>query len=114
MNHDKIVPQAFMLLPRDIRDHIAQVFDVNRSGITEIRDDTVILDGRTLEDLSVITSEKMAEYVGSVESFGRLWELSIAKAKHELYPPAMVIGKEAFTPAEVTKVTPKKNAKKAK
>lgn len=87
MNHDKIVPQAFMLLPREIREHLAPIFGIGRSGITEIRDDQVISDGRTQEDLNAVTAGKMADYVGSEESFGRLWELSIAKAKHELHPP---------------------------
>lgn len=76
-----------MLAPKDIREHLATVFNVGLSGITEVRDQTVVTDGRTIEDLIVITAEAMAKYVGSMESFARLWELSLARAKHELYPP---------------------------
>lgn len=76
-----------MLLPRDIRDRLRVVFNIPRSGITEVRDTELVSDGTTFEDLAVVTSEKMSEYVGSQESFGRLWDLSIAKAKHELNPP---------------------------
>lgn len=104
MYHDKIVPQAFMLLPREIREHLAKVFEIPRTGVTEIRDDQVISDGRTQDDLNTITSAKMADYVGSEESFGRLWELSIAKAKHELYPPVGEI-KKIPVPEEGERIT---------
>lgn len=89
--YDKIVSQQWMLAPREIREHLAEVFNVNKSGITEIVDQTVKTDGRTSEDLAVITGDAMAKYVGSVESFGRLWELSLAKAKYELNPPIAIV-----------------------
>lgn len=110
---DKIVPQQFMLLKREVREHLAKIFNIKKSGITEIMDQEVIKDGRTIEDLSVITTEKMAEYVGSVESFGRLWELTAAKAWAELNPPVGVIGEsevEVDKPVDsVDKVTETKH-----
>lgn len=91
---DKIVPQQFMLLKRQMRDHLAKVFGIESSGSCEIMDQTEISDGRTMKDLSVITKEKMEEYVGSSDTFGRLWEITIAKAYSELNPPIAIIGGE--------------------
>ena len=88
-----------MLQPRDIRDHLATVFGVERNGVAEIRDQVIVSDGRSQEDLLAITTEKMAEYVGSEESFPRLWELTCAKAKHELNPPVGIIT-PTITPIE--------------
>lgn len=104
-----------MLLPREIREHLAMQFSVPRTGVTEIRDDQVVSDGRNLEDLSSITAAKMADYVGSEESFGRLWELSIAKAKFELHPPTVEIRKiipEEVSEEEEITTSPKKHAHK--
>lgn len=84
---DKIYSHYWIEQPKDIREHLMKVFGISRSGISEIRDQTLISDGVTNEDLRMITSEKMAEYVGSVEAFSRLWELTIAKARYELNPP---------------------------
>ncbi len=88
---DRIVPQQWMLQPRDIRLHLAKVFDIPRTGISEIRDQDVISDGHTIENLSAITLEKMCAYVGSEETFGRAWELTCAKAHSELHPPVGII-----------------------
>lgn len=91
MDHDRIVPQQWMLQTREIRQHLAHVFNVPLSGVSEIRDQEVITDGHTVADLSAITKDRMAEYVGSEESFGRLWELTVRKAYAELHPPIGVI-----------------------
>lgn len=85
--YTKIVPQFWMLVPKDIRVQIAKAFSLPRTGVSEIRDQEVISDGHSLDDLAHITWEKMEAYVGSKEPFHRLWELTIAKAKYELAPP---------------------------
>lgn len=74
-------------LPRDIRDHLTTVFGIVKTGIAEIRDQTVISDGVTNDNLAVISAEKMEEYVGSKEEFHKLWQLTVSKAKFELHPP---------------------------
>lgn len=88
---DKILPQVFMLLKKEERDLVAKVFGLVKNGVSEIRDQEVISDGHTLEDLSAITADKMASYVGSMESFSRLWELTVAKIHSELNPPVGLI-----------------------
>ena len=115
---EKIYPHVFMQLSKEYRDHIATIFGVKQSAITEVRDQTVISDGRTTEDLAVINAETMEAYVGSKETFARLWELTIAKAKSELYPAISLdtIADEAPVVEEpIINVTEQKNdTKKSK
>lgn len=95
--------------PKEIREHLMKVFGIVRTGISEVRDMVLISDGVTNTDLLNVTSEKMAEYVGSVESFSRLWELSVAKARYELNPPPIEIGGE-FRQLQTQKQTVELNA----
>ena len=89
--YTNIPPQLWMLLDTKTRSWISKMFDLPRTGITEIRDSEVINDGHSLDDLRKITLEKMNEYIGSVETFPRAWELTCAKAKYELSPPPIEI-----------------------
>ena len=84
---ERVYQQVWIDLPKTTRQHLVKVFGLIPNGIAEIRDQTVISDGYTNDDLRRITSDKMAEYVGSVESFSRLWELTLSKVKSELNPP---------------------------
>lgn len=107
--YERVLPQLWMALPLDERAHLANVFSVEKTGVTEVRDNVVISDGYRYEDLFAITAQKMIDYVGSTETFPRLWELTCAKARFELHPPVGVIrGSE-----EVIDNT-NNNAKKAK
>lgn len=98
---ERIVPGQLMLLDKKMRDHIAETFGVKQSGPCEVRDNEVISDGRTLADLSVITKEAMTAYVGSEETFGRLWEITCAKAYSELNPPVGEIAPVVPTEVEI-------------
>ncbi len=80
-----------MLLPKDIRAHLAYIFDIPVSAATEIRDQELITDGRTIADLEALSKERMCEYIGSEESFDRAFELTVAKARAELNPPVGTI-----------------------
>lgn len=98
---ERILPGQFMNLSRELRDHIANVFEVGRTGISEVRDETVVSDGRTFDDLAAITKEKMCAYVGSEENFLRAWELTVAKATYELHPPVGTIGNATVVAPQV-------------
>lgn len=93
--YDKVFSHLWMHVPREERAVLVERFGLSKTGIAEIKDQTVVSDGYTNEDLSVITADRMLEYVGGdyeegqVPSFARLWELSIAKAHYELNPPIM-------------------------
>lgn len=78
-------------LPRDVRDHLMKVFGVVKTGVAEVRDQTVISDGVTNDDLSVISFEKMTEYVGPAEDFHKLWQITVSKANYELHPPIDIL-----------------------
>ncbi len=83
----QIYPQVWINLPKETRLHLVKVFGLERTGVTEIRDQEVVSDGFTVDDLKRITLEKMCEYIGSEETFGRAWEITLAKVHSELNPP---------------------------
>lgn len=89
---NQIVPQLWMLVPKEERDLLAEVFNLTRTGTTEIIDQTVVTDGYRDTDLLGITLQKMCEFVGSEESFMRAWELTQMKAHSILNPPQHFIG----------------------
>ena len=110
--NDKIYTAMWIDLPREYRNKLTEVFSIERTGISEVRDDTLISDGYTNTDLQAITREKMAEYVGSSAedtAFHRLWELTLAKIKFELNPPTIEIGK-----GELSEQKEEKDVKKTK
>lgn len=84
---DKIYTPLWLELDKQTREHLTKVFSIPTSSIAEVRDQIIVSDGKTNADLSAITKEKMEGYVGSVESFPRLWELTLMKCKYELNPP---------------------------
>ncbi len=91
---ERIYQQHWINLPKETRQHLVKVFSLGATGITEVRDNTVVSDGFTNTDLERITLSKMAEYVGSslesMETFARLWEITLSKVNQELYPPIML------------------------
>lgn len=95
---EKLYQQYWIDLPKEVREHLVKTFSINKSGITEIRDQTVVSDGHTNEDLTAVTAEKMSAYTGSPLDVGfmRLWELTKAKVHYELHPPTMQIGTDGF------------------
>lgn len=118
---DRIVPQLWMLVSPAERLVIAASFTLPRSGITEIRDQDVVTDGYTIDDLQHLTAERMAEWVGEPAdtelSFSRLWELTVAKAHSIVMPPEalmVVIDEASNVPAEVYEAAPEVVAKTKK
>lgn len=85
---DKVYTPHWINLDKEIREHLRKVFSVARSGITEVRDQTLISDGTTNDDLAkAFTIESLCNYVGSKETFARAWEIAVSKAKYEVNPP---------------------------
>lgn len=106
--YTQIVPQLWMMIPRNERDLIAKEFNLPRTGVTEVINQDVVTDGYRAEDLKNITLEKMCAYIGSQESFMRAWELTVMKANAELNPPAVFIGtQEELNKIENVIVEPK-------
>ena len=88
---DKVPTALWMIQPQSVRNLLAKEFELSRTGYSEVRDQDLISDGFTASDLEGITSEKMEAYVGSHETFSRLWELTVMKAYSELNPPMGII-----------------------
>lgn len=93
MSFERIIPPLWMQLEQSMRNYLAKEFELSRTGISEIKDQELISDGYCLEDLSTITAAKMTAFVGSEETFPRLWELTCMKARSVLNPPIGIIKK---------------------
>lgn len=116
MSFTRVHTQLWMSQPTDVRDEIAREFDLKRTGIREVRDQDVVSDGFKQEDLNEITEERMEKYVGSKETFPRLWELTIAKAKSVINPPMHFVGVPVQAPSDesIISITQKPHATKQK
>lgn len=117
--YNNVLPQLWMMVPQAERQHLAEVFGLNRTGNSEIRNNEVISDGYSVDDLRAITAEKMSAYIGSEETFPRAWELTCAKARSVLNPPVMEIAtggiktvNEEVKPGDVVPVQPETVIKK--
>ena len=105
MHFTQVYAQNWMILPRDLRRHLALVFKIVPTGITEVKDNVVISDGFTNDNLKLIDAVKMAEYLKvplDMYDFAKLWELTLGHANHELHP--VVVNMEGITimPQEVS------------
>ena len=98
----QIYSQVCIALPKDVRDHLVEVFCLTRTDVTEIIDQTVKSDGYSNDDLKRISLENMCQYIGSEETFMRAWELTLAKVHSELHPPVGTIGGKIGLPVEQT------------
>ena len=114
---NRIYQQMWLSLDKETRDYLQKVFNIQKSSITEIRDNQVLSDGVTNQDLEVITSERLSEYTESPVSIGfpKLWEIALSKVKYELHPPAITVGAQEVPKQEslesLEEVKPKKHAK---
>lgn len=90
----QLYTQYWLDLPKETKAHLVKIFNIPKTGITEVRDQTVVQDGHTNDDLKAVTCENMAAYVGSPADvpFHRLWEITLAKVHYELHPPVGTIG----------------------
>lgn len=87
MPPERLTPGQWMHNTKELREHLAKVFSVEQSKATEVRDQDIVSDGRSYDDLAVITLAKMEEYIGSKETFARAWEITCSKGWSELHPP---------------------------
>ncbi len=110
---NQIFPQQFTALTRDVREHLIIEFGLpmTPSAPTHVMNGDLVDSGYTKEDLSKITLEKMCEYIGSQETFGRAWEITLAKVHSELNPPMGTItsGKIEEVEDVMKEETPKKS-----
>ena len=112
--YTKVYRELWMLLPKEQRQHLVVVFNISRTGVTEIRDQDIISDGHSNMDLEVISAEKMAEYTGSpaTEPFHRLWEITVSKSNYELNPPINIPTIEPIVEEKPLEIIKETNGKK--
>ena len=90
---ERLTPSQWMQQPLEIRTYLSQMWKIPYSGVTEIRDQTVLSDGHSYDDLKRVDLETMNTYIKSEETFGRAWELTCARAYSDLHPPEKMIQK---------------------
>jgi len=84
----QIYQAQYIRLDKEIREKLIKDFNIQKSQVCEIKDNTLISDGVSNEDLQVVTQETMMEYLGITEAlpWGYLWELTLTKIDKELHP----------------------------
>ncbi len=71
-------------LPHELREYLARVFDIQRTGSASVVDNVVESDGRTEEDLKAMTVAKLREYTHSMSiDIRQLILLCVAKYEKE-------------------------------
>lgn len=91
---DKLYTPNWINLDPKVRDHLRKIFNVKKTGNTEIRDQVLISDGTTNEDLwNAFTVESMTKYTGGVKNndFAQLWTITVSKANYEINPPVEIV-----------------------
>lgn len=105
---ENIYSHLWMQVPAEERKILAEVFNLEKTGIAEIRDQSVISDGHSNDDLLLITKDKMEAFIGSeAENFARAWELTVAKARSIVNPPIEIKMPEG---AQIREATPEEAA----
>ncbi len=86
-----VPPQLWMQLEKPVREHLAKQFNLKRTGVSEIRDQELISDGYSVEDLKAFNLGSMGTYVGSEQTdMLHAWLVTCSKARFELNPPVQV------------------------
>ena len=90
---DRIYPQQWMALDKDVKDVLKKEFDIKQTGVVHVIDSRVADDGYLVSDLAAINVDSMNKFVDQTitTTFNRLWELTLAKVQFILHPPVQVI-----------------------
>lgn len=80
-----IYPSLWLKENAEMRDELAKIFDIRKSGGIEVTGGILVSDGRKPIDLLNITIEKMQKFLGSKEKDENvLWSLCVDKVKQNL------------------------------
>jgi hypothetical protein len=92
---DRLYTHQYISLPREIRDLLTKELGIVRTGACEIRDETLISDGTTNENLETVTKEILEQYTGKTGTFSELWHAALEKAEDTLNPKAKKVVEDA-------------------
>jgi len=81
---ERLYQNQWMSLPREIRLWLRAMFDIPQTNVVEVRDNTVLTDGVTNDDLKAITLEKLKEFTKQEGTFAQLFEIVTQKLQFEL------------------------------
>ena len=73
-----------MTLPREVRLWLRNMFDIPQSNVVEVRDNTVLTDGVTNDDLKAITLEKLQKFTKKDGKFSELFEILIQEVQLQM------------------------------
>lgn len=90
---NQIYQHQYMHLDVPVKEKLRKIFNIPKTGVAEILNETVISDGIRNEDLAVLTEEAMSAYLGNVphETFGHLFDLVVEKIKYEIENPQPIV-----------------------
>jgi hypothetical protein len=105
---ERIHKFQWMQVPKEVREKLIELFGLTRTSFSEIRDDVVISDGYSDDDLSLITKDKMCEITGlpCELSFSSLWEVMVVKLTNDVYDKAVMPDTSGLTNDVFTLATP--------
>ena len=98
---------SWVSLPNEVRWRIRNIFNIPRSGVSDVVDFRIVSDGTTHEDIKVLTAPKMQEYLGTKEQdFHRLFDLVVARVIDQMSNPKDMIEVHSDSPVNITIETP--------
>jgi hypothetical protein len=85
--NNQIYQHQFIHLEKELRNFLIKKFNIPKTAIIEVVDDRIICDGVCNEDLKILTPEVLSNYVGMTDTLGKLWDLTVAKARIDMLKP---------------------------
>jgi hypothetical protein len=116
-----LATHTWVSLPNEVRRRIRVVFDISKTGFTEVSDGVILSDGVTQSDFKSLTIEKMQKYLNDESvDFHKLFDKVVAKINDEISGKIPVIlSQESISPSSwdvnsIPVAIPKKKERPAK
>lgn len=75
----------WLALPSDVKQKIAEILNIKKTGFTHVQDGQIVSDGYAPKDLMEITPEKMRKFLGSKDTdLYALWGDLVKKVTQEV------------------------------
>jgi hypothetical protein len=105
-----LYPHQWLHLTFDVKYWLGKQLGFSAQGERHVIDNQLVEDGFRAEDLAVVTTSKLQEWLGSKEKdFDVLWEMAVNRAKQALEPPKLTM----LAPEETKQFSDEYEARKA-